>query len=76
MDTYEVIVKQYSGGRAWGLDLRCSERAFTVDAVLMLASPHCRKGFAVIVRPERLGRKEDLHEWRSFDGEQFRKVVF
>lgn len=76
MIEYEVIVKQYANNHAWGLDLRTTTQAFSVDAVLMLVKPYCRVGFCAIVRPTKLAPGEELHEWRSFDGQPLARVTF
>lgn len=80
MKRYEVIVRRYTSGAgrdiAWGLDLRVVEWVLAYQEVLRLAAPYCRPGFCVIVRPEQLGPEEGVYEWRSFDGEDLRKVTF
>lgn len=83
---YELIVTPYIGGRSWGQSLRTeieeSESVFgcgftrSEQDLVRNAQYFCKPGLAVIVRPRFNDASLSYHEWRSFDGEQLKRITF
>lgn len=85
----EIIVSRCTkptderGVTSFGFSFRTSvpvynngQRAFEEQYAQNRMKPWCREGFCVIIRPDYNAHDGSLYEYRSFNGEEFKKVEF
>jgi len=73
----EIIVSQYNvkQDRIYGLTLRSMENV-SEGCCIMMAKAFCRKGMAVVIRPQYNSDFGEVFEYRSFDGNEFHKITW